>query len=1485
MSRPLSNSPLLTNTEDMAQSHAISSYVDSVLGQVATFNPSLGPTPTPTKSFALPKIPSVSKFNDILPEDEQGSEFIFPANPSSIIIPSMVRSESYSSINSAYSSLQKEKINQPAGEVDSKEDPFMLGTPEIFDFITSDEDERFIIWGPDPIILSSSMATATSLTPERPSSYATLYNNQHSRPELKGFSSNTTSTLIRSKSVQNEKNGRFGSVRLSDLRKPLKHSLSSITHKDGDNNNSGHSGGSFLLRKAFGIKRSSKTYSNDSASISTADTTAASIPTSLADIPKVIEAATIHKLVEKLTNTLDYTFMTDFFLTYRDFLRSEELCQLLISRFTWALQNDEENRRIVRIRTFVVLRHWLSNYFVHDFIGNYNLRKLLTDFLNKLARHPLVKTSPRDQRIVKTLKRVVRRLKKLYYTRSSAASRVKIIAPPPPTFEQEQMGELVRAKLSQNVIRRKTAIRVDMSGDHHGNMAVQDARYAPVVVVGSVNMKTSMIESGVDCASKSSQLRRYPSQVSAPSVATAQHPEESLSYHRYDKSAAEMPEAETKSRRASSIASAASEDSLESEISAGKTIPDETDDEDCQSHLQDSFTEYDEHDLHWLREQQETIEYFKALAKQQEEEKEQHLSDENGAESSKDDTKTKPSELANLIKSDITSENSAPPSPITPNDNSTANEHSVRRIPSEKWCRDSTTDDNRRSKQESDINEHSVRRIPSEKWCRDSTTDDNRRSKQESDISKALPEELLKELEPEEDTVTRSTSPLGLSRKLSKKSIERRKSEKNFQDIVSGRSSAVSSTATSPHLIGTGSNRDVPEMPPLSPEMFGDGIPVAVSNSKKKTLKKKKSGLKKKSSFQSSKNGVEESADTFAAIPYEQTEDLSQEQTKHQDIGSNQPSKSPSKRKLTKAISKVFKQSQPEDTTKDEPVSSPQSFPNESNVRSASEENVKENEKQEVGGRFVSLIAEQLRSNISRDDFDIDCECRKCTGNKNSTEICKRFSVMLIPDEERRRSFELRRRRGASVDMGNRMPAHPLDDPFSNQRSSKTFNNGPVYLGQLDTKSIIESCAGNKGTSTTIPRIVDDSDDDHSTVSFTPSEKSIQTEGQAGSSRAGRASMVSSSNPRRSKIMELDIPPVSPGDETYNGVGRSVIEGINVPQHITSRGSSGKSFIMSYRTSKLASQFCFIERDVLIKVGWEELIHCKWTKMDADGKINPNYAEPRDDALFDDGMNTTAISYTRQSEKRRAQGQGIEHVIQRFNTVCQWVSSEIVRTKNINDRVKLIEKFIRLAMKCKLYSNYATLVQILLGLQSPAIARLEKTWSKVSVKYHRQLNKLTEFTSPMKNWKHIRDSMTEVAEEYGNSPAEVQVEMPGTSADKQKFKKTRIKIPFGGCIPFLGIYLSDLVFNSEKPKHLKPNLENRRIYNANTARNLPACLDQPLVNFRKYRVIATVIKRVLIFQGLATRYSFDEDPILKEMCRSLEVLDAATIRELSSQIQ
>ena len=293
-SRPLSSS-FTMNEVEIVHANELSSYVDSVLDPVAVFNPSLGPVPQPTKSFSLPKIPTVSKFNDILADDE----LMIPANPSSVIIPPTVSSQSHISFKSDILGLDQEDSNQPMMTDDTSlkdknyNDVFILGPPELFDFISFDDDERFIIWGPDPIALSSSMATATTSTFERPSSYATLYNSQHERPDLQGFSSNTTSTLTNRKSTQNQKIGRFHSIRLSNLRKSTRDSFYNSSSKEADKNNHANS---FQLKKAFGIKRGNKIASNDVSNLTSSTT-----PT---HISKVIEAATIHKLVEKLTSTL-----------------------------------------------------------------------------------------------------------------------------------------------------------------------------------------------------------------------------------------------------------------------------------------------------------------------------------------------------------------------------------------------------------------------------------------------------------------------------------------------------------------------------------------------------------------------------------------------------------------------------------------------------------------------------------------------------------------------------------------------------------------------------------------------------------------------------------------------------------------------------------------------------------------------------------------------------------------------------------------------------------------------------------------------------------------------------------------------------------------------------------------------------------------------------------------------------------------------------
>lgn len=91
------------------------------------------------------------------------------------------------------------------------------------------------------------------------------------------------------------------------------------------------------------------------------------------------------------------------------------LLKLIIVRFHWALVDDSPQRQIVRIRTFVTLRHWLLNYFEFDFMRSKDLRQTLGLYLRSLTSHPRVASSMREQRIVKELRQYVQSLKTIHY--------------------------------------------------------------------------------------------------------------------------------------------------------------------------------------------------------------------------------------------------------------------------------------------------------------------------------------------------------------------------------------------------------------------------------------------------------------------------------------------------------------------------------------------------------------------------------------------------------------------------------------------------------------------------------------------------------------------------------------------------------------------------------------------------------------------------------------------------------------------------------------------------------------------------------------------------------------------------------------------------------------------------------------------------------------------------------------------------------------
>lgn len=101
---------------------------------------------------------------------------------------------------------------------------------------------------------------------------------------------------------------------------------------------------------------------------------------------KDISAATPARIVAQISSEsfMDYELVSDFFLTFRSYLSPSHLLALLLARLEWAINRLQEDGRIIRIRTFAALRHWILNYFVDDFVANYDLRARFCDTINVL---------------------------------------------------------------------------------------------------------------------------------------------------------------------------------------------------------------------------------------------------------------------------------------------------------------------------------------------------------------------------------------------------------------------------------------------------------------------------------------------------------------------------------------------------------------------------------------------------------------------------------------------------------------------------------------------------------------------------------------------------------------------------------------------------------------------------------------------------------------------------------------------------------------------------------------------------------------------------------------------------------------------------------------------------------------------------------------------------------------------------------------------
>lgn len=164
----------------------------------------------------------------------------------------------------------------------------------------------------------------------------------------------------------------------------------------------------------------------------------------------------------------------------------------------------------------------------------------------------------------------------------------------------------------------------------------------------------------------------------------------------------------------------------------------------------------------------------------------------------------------------------------------------------------------------------------------------------------------------------------------------------------------------------------------------------------------------------------------------------------------------------------------------------------------------------------------------------------------------------------------------------------------------------------------------------------------------------------------------------------------------------------------------------------------------------------------------------------------------------------ISSFIAHANQLTNFISNEIVTEIDLKKRVKLIKYFIAAAAHCETMNNYATVTAIISALSSSPIYRLKKTWLQVPKESKATLRKLDKLMDSKKNFINYRNRIKN---------------LPKSTA----------------CVPFFGVYLSDLTFTN--------------------AGNVD-CL--PFLNFNKRQKLTDIILEIMTFRnnsygGAATR--------------------------------
>ncbi|XP_023816152.1 ras-specific guanine nucleotide-releasing factor 2 isoform X4 [Oryzias latipes] len=185
---------------------------------------------------------------------------------------------------------------------------------------------------------------------------------------------------------------------------------------------------------------------------------------------------------------------------------------------------------------------------------------------------------------------------------------------------------------------------------------------------------------------------------------------------------------------------------------------------------------------------------------------------------------------------------------------------------------------------------------------------------------------------------------------------------------------------------------------------------------------------------------------------------------------------------------------------------------------------------------------------------------------------------------------------------------------------------------------------------------------------------------------------------------------------------------------------------------------------------------------------------------------------------------------QHFNDMSNLVASHIISHTDVGSRASSIDKWLAVADICRCLNNYNGVLEITSALNRSAVYRLKKTWAKVCKQTKALMDRLQKIVSSEGRFKNLRETLKNC-----NPP----------------------------CVPYLGMYLTDLAFIEE---------------------GTPNFTEDGLVNFSKMRMISHIIREIRQFQQAP--YRIEHQPkVTQFLLDKAAVMDEDALYEVSLKLE